>query len=206
MRDHENIMKVAASSPDFMGFIFYSKSPRYVGESFSLPSDFPSSIAKVGVFVNESKEKILAIANRLKLDLLQLHGSETVQQCGELRSHNYQIIKAFSVDNSFDFGSAKFYLGAVDFFLFDTKGQYHGGNAKAFNWSLLKSYDLELPYFLSGGLTPENVKMAIELHDPRLFALDINSGVEISPAVKDIDKIRTVKNIINHTLNHELQG
>jgi phosphoribosylanthranilate isomerase len=196
MRDHENIMNLASLRPDFMGFIFYPKSPRFVGFDFQLPLDFPTEVKRAGVFVNDNPSRVLEVADRYKLDFLQLHGGETVQQCHELRSHNYKIIKVFSVDNSFDFASAKFYLGAVDFFLFDTKGQHYGGNAKTFDWSILKKYDLDVPYFLSGGLTPENIPSALELNDPKLYALDINSGVEDSPALKNLDKIQAVKNII----------
>lgn len=196
MREHENIMRVAALNPDMMGFIFYSKSPRYVGEDFELPTGFPTAIKKVGVFVNETTETILAKAASLKLDLIQLHGSETPQQCREIRSHNYQIIKAFSVDKSFDSRSAKFYLGAVDYLLFDTKGKYYGGNATAFDWSILAHYDLDIPFFLSGGLSPENVGTAISLEHPMLRVLDVNSGVEDAPALKNIDKITAIKNII----------
>jgi phosphoribosylanthranilate isomerase len=196
MRDHENIMRLAALRPDFMGFILYKNSPRYVGADFMLPSDFPASIKRVGVFVNESTDEILKVAARLKLDSIQLHGLETVKQCYELRSHNYKIIKALSLDNSFDFTSAKFYLAAVDFLLFDTKGVNPGGNGQAFDWAILKNYDLDIPYFLSGGLTVDNISSAIEINDPRLYALDINSGVEDSPALKNLNKIQAVKDII----------
>jgi phosphoribosylanthranilate isomerase len=196
MRDHENIMRVAALRPEFMGFIFYQHSPRYVGGEFELPSDFPGDIKRVGVFVNERTEVILETAGRFKLDFIQLHGSEPVKQCHELRQHNYKIIKVFSIDNSFDFASTKFYLAAVDFFLFDTKGKYHGGNSQVFDWSILNKYDLAIPYFLSGGLSTENISSAIKINDPRLYALDINSGVEDSPAIKNPNKIQAVKDII----------
>jgi phosphoribosylanthranilate isomerase len=199
MRDHENIMKVASFRPDFMGFIFYAKSPRYVGEDFVLPSEFPSTIGKVGVFVNETTDNILRIAESLKLQFIQLHGSETPQQCNEIKSHNYQIIKAFSVDNSFDFGSTKFYLAAVDFFLFDTKGKYYGGNAQTFDWSVLDNYREDVPFFLSGGLSLENVQEAMAVNHPKLYALDVNSGIETRPGVKDIDKTKAVKDIIQIT-------
>ncbi len=199
MKDHDNIMKVASFRPDFMGFIFYPKSPRYVGEGFVLPAEFPSTIGKVGVFVNETTDNILRVAAALKLQFIQLHGSESPQQCSEIRSHKYLIIKAFSVDNSFDFGSAKFYLGAVDFFLFDTKGQHYGGNARTFDWSVLDNYHDDVPFFLSGGLSPENVEKAIAISHPKLYALDVNSGIETEPGMKDIGKIKAVKDVIQIT-------
>jgi len=196
MRDHENIMNVAEVAPDFMGFIFYPLSPRYVGTDFTIPPDFPSDM-RVGVFVNESVESILFQAERHDLDFVQLHGSETVKECWEIKRHNIKIIKAFAIDTFFDFEVPKFYLDDVDYFLFDTKGKKPGGNAETFDWSLLDQYRDEKPYFLSGGISPENVAEAVSINDPRLVALDVNSGVELHPGVKDPGKIKRVKDVLN---------
>jgi len=200
MRDPKNMAEVAAFSPDYMGFIFYPKSPRYVGETFKTPTDFPTNIIRVGVFVNESTENILRLAETHNQRFLQLHGSETVQQCLELKSHNYQIIKVFSVDDAFDFEQTKFYSDSANFFLFDTKGKYHGGNAKTFRWRLLEQYDQQVPFFLSGGLSPENVGEITELKGMNLHALDVNSGVEKAPALKDPQKIRALKENLKQIL------
>lgn len=203
MRDPANMADIASVQPQYMGFIFYPKSPRFVGQDFDFQADFPTNIIRVGVFVNEPTDNILRLAEHYNFSFLQLHGEETVQQCDELKNHNFQIIKAFSVDDSFDFASAKFYSAAVDFFLFDTKGKYHGGNARTFNWNILQQYDQHKPFFLSGGLNPENLSDIDGLIDMNLHAVDVNSGVEVGPGLKDLEKVRRVKNILDD-LNNRL--
>ena len=138
MREPDNINQVAALQPDYMGFIFYSRSPRFVGEEFAVPLSFPASVRRVGVFVDESNDIITKLVERFKLDYVQLHGNETVSQCEQLNDRGIKIIKVFSVDDDFDFTILKPFKPWVDFFLFDTKGKYHGGNARTFNWELLK--------------------------------------------------------------------
>ena len=200
MRDAENIMEVASLSPDYMGFIFYPKSPRYVGEAFRIPSDFPTNIIRTGVFVNEPNDSILELARIHQLDFIQLHGAETVKQCEELKRHNLHIIKVFSIDEETTFEITKDYSAAVDFVLFDTKGKYHGGNAQTFRWQRLEDYDQRIPFFLSGGLSPENISGITDLNGMNLYALDVNSGAERSPGVKDIEKIKAIQDILNNKL------
>jgi phosphoribosylanthranilate isomerase len=192
MRDASNIMQVATLQPDYMGFIFYAKSPRFVGMDFELPANFPGTIKKVGVFVNETTEVMVALHQRLRMDFLQLHGHETVEQVKELSGQGIKVIKVFSVDDDFNFSKTNAYEDHVSFFLFDTKGKYYGGNAMAFNWKKLEEYNQKVPFFLSGGLNDENIRGLDLLSGMNLHALDVNSGVEISPALKDIQKIRTL--------------
>jgi phosphoribosylanthranilate isomerase len=192
MRDAENIAAIGSLRPQYMGFIFYPKSPRYVGDSFDIPANLPASIKRVGVFVNESNAVIIAKSNALKLGLVQLHGNESPAQCDELKATALGVIKVFSIDDDFNFELTKPYRKAVDYFLFDTKGKYYGGNAKTFNWNILGKYDQEVPFFLSGGLSPDNVNSLGDIQKMNLHALDLNSGVEISPGLKDIEKIRTI--------------
>lgn len=182
MRDTANIKAVAELRPDYMGFIFYEKSPRYVGNEFAI---LDLRLNSVGVFVNESTEKILSKG----LKIVQLHGDETPEQCDELRKH-VKVIKAFSIDDDFDFETTKKYN--ADYFLFDTKGKYYGGNAKTFNWDKLKEYDQRIPFFLSGGLNADNLKDISILKGMNLHAIDLNSGVEDSPGLKNIEKIKSV--------------
>ncbi len=189
MRNAQNILDVAKLQPDFMGFIFYKESPRYVGDGFEIPEAFPSSISRVGVFVNEENEKVIALSGKHKLDYLQLHGKESVEQVKELNDLGLKIIKVFSVGDDFDFATAKHYQPYCQYFLFDTKGKYYGGNAKVFDWKLLTKYDQQVPFFLSGGISIENMYSINELQGMNLFALDVNSGVEISPGVKDVNRI-----------------
>jgi phosphoribosylanthranilate isomerase len=106
-----------------------------------------------------------------------------------LRDAGYKVIKALSIDATFDFNQASAYQGSVDFFLFDTKGPLYGGNAMRFDWSLLRNYDQSVPFFLSGGLSPENVTAVSGLADMNLHALDVNSGIESSPGVKDLGRL-----------------
>jgi phosphoribosylanthranilate isomerase len=196
MREEKNIHEVADLRPDYLGFIFYDRSPRFVGDDFEMPKIDPF-IQKVGVFVNATTEEILAKAVIHNLHMVQLHGHETVEQCEELRAHNTLIIKAFSLDDKFNFQDVKKYHTAVDYFLFDTKGKYFGGNATRFDWSILTGYDQQTPFFLSGGLSPGNVAEVKSLNDMNIHAIDINSGVEISPGLKDVNKIRQVMTILN---------
>jgi phosphoribosylanthranilate isomerase len=198
MRDAENVLAVSALQPDYMGFIFYGKSPRFVGEDFQIPESFPARIKRVGVFVNETPEKMLAIARTLQLDFLQLHGNESTEVCASVKQAGIGVIKVFSVDDDFDFAVTKPYQNIVDFFLFDTKGKYYGGNAQAFDWTVLNRYDQQVPFFLSGGITPDNVANIAALKNMNLHALDVNSGVEITPALKSIDKLNT---LITHVVN-----
>jgi phosphoribosylanthranilate isomerase len=196
MRDRENIMQVAAFLPDFMGFIFYPESPRFVGENFHIPDALPKEIKKVGVFVNESTRNMLAAAEKHQLDFLQLHGKESPEQCFELRRNKLKVIKVFAVDETTDFETTRSYTQVSDYFLFDTKGKYFGGNAQTFDWRLLDRYDQQVPFFLSGGLSSLNIGSAIALPAPNLYAVDVNSGIEAGPAVKDINKLKDVKKIL----------
>jgi phosphoribosylanthranilate isomerase len=189
MRDADNIAAVANVGPDYMGFIFYPGSPRYVGTDFKVPESLPSSITRVGVFVNETTANMLVRAKALSLDHLQLHGHESVDQCSELRDHGLTVIKAFSVSDDFDFARTEPYARHVDYFLFDTKGKHFGGNAAAFNWRILDRYNQQVPFFLSGGLSPENIGEIDTLNGMNLYALDINSGIESSPGRKNVQQL-----------------
>jgi phosphoribosylanthranilate isomerase len=189
MRDAENILQVASLRPDYMGFIFYPKSPRFTRNDFRIPEEFPPFIKRVGVFVDEKNETIEQLAIQHKLTHLQLHGHESPAQCGELKAKGYVTIKVFSVSDDFDFKATHAYRDVTDYFLFDTKGKFYGGNAQTFDWQILQRYDQQVPFFLSGGITPENVSRMHALRDMNLHAIDVNSGVEQAPGVKDLDKL-----------------
>lgn len=192
MRDHENIAAVASLRPHYLGFIFYPKSPRFVGESFDIPANLPASIKRVGVFVDETNTVIRAKSKLLKLNLAQLHGNESPALCDELKAAGLGVIKVFAIDDDFNFELTKPYRDVVDYFLFDTKGKFYGGNAKTFDWKVLAKYDQEVPFFLSGGLSPDNVNTLGDIREMNLHALDLNSGVEISPGLKDLKKVETI--------------
>lgn len=196
MRDPANIAEVAALQPDYMGFIFYDKSPRFVGDDFEMPTALPSS-KRVGVFVNEETQRIVDTITRHKLDFIQLHGHESSEQCHELKVKGVKIIKAFSIDKDFDFNSIKPYANFVSYLLFDTKGTYFGGNAKKFDWTLLQKYDQQIPFFLSGGISADNVSAIKEMDELNVHAIDVNSGVEVSPGLKDVKKIKELKRVVS---------
>nr|PZN58472.1 MAG: N-(5'-phosphoribosyl)anthranilate isomerase [Bacteroidota bacterium] len=200
MRDPKNIAEVGARRPDYMGFIFYQKSPRYVGENFNVPQSLSPSIKRVGVFVNASVDEIIATSKRHSLWGAQLHGRETPEQCAAVREAGYKVVKAFSVDATFDFSTTSAYRDVVDFFLFDTKGPLYGGNARRFDWNLLEKYDQSVPFFLSGGLAPENVAEVKHLTEMNVHALDINSGIESSPGVKDPARLNALLNAVTAAL------
>jgi phosphoribosylanthranilate isomerase len=191
MRDEQNICDIAILRPDYLGFIFYDKSPRYVGEPFIIPA-IPSAIKKVGVFVNDEVSEIVKLHENHSLDFVQLHGHETVKEVGQLKKLGIGVIKVFSIHDNFDFDSVKPYQEYSDYFLFDTKGKYYGGNAITFNWRVLEKYDQQIPFFLSGGISLDNMHAVTDLEDMNVHAIDINSRVEIGPALKDPLKVAEV--------------
>ncbi len=197
MRDQGNIREVAALGPDLMGFIFFRGTPRYVGDDFRVPDDFPAEVRRVGVFVNETTERILEKVRTFRLDYVQLHGGESPQQCRALHDAGARVIKVFSVDDETDFGLTQPFTEVADYFLFDTKGRLYGGNAKRFNWDILKRYDQRVPFFLSGGIAPEHIAEIRDLSGLNLAAIDVNSGVELAPGVKDASKVKAIKVSLN---------
>lgn len=186
MKYADNVADVAALPINWIGFIFYEKSQRFVSE---LPNIVLPHTQKIGVFVNEKIEIVLQKAEQFQLDKLQLHGNESPQYCAEL-VRNYPIIKAFSVDDSFDFEQTRPYLPYCSYFLFDTKGKNYGGNGVKFNWNKLQEYHFEVPFLLSGGITPEDAAAVQEFKHKQLAGIDLNSGFEIAPAQKDAQKLK----------------
>ncbi len=187
MKYPENIQAVAALQPDYMGFIFYEKSPRnFEG---TIP-EIDSAINKTGVFVNAPISFVLEKVQQHGFKAVQLHGAESVAYCQELNSHDIdlELFKVFSIKDEFDFSVLKNYEPFVNYFLFDTKGKDKGGNGYAFDWEVLKKYPSEKPFILSGGIGVneiENVKEILKTNLP-IYALDINSKFETEPAVKDV--------------------
>lgn len=196
MKYKENIEQVADLKPDYMGFIFYTPSKRFVMEDFQLPA-LPPEIKKVGVFVNADADDIIDKINLHNLDCIQLHGSEPPYFCRQMQRITC-IIKAFGIDEHFDFQLLEAYKDTCNYFLFDTKTSEHGGSGQQFNWQLLKNYQYDVPYFLSGGLDISIVKEIKELADkaPLLHGIDVNSKFEINPGLKDTDKLEQFVNEI----------
>ncbi len=208
MQQPGNMIQVAELQPDYMGFIFYDKSPRYFNDD--LP-EIPSEIKKTGVFVNASIEEILQKVSRYNLNAVQLHGDETAGFCKDLKielqklGNTPEMIKVFSVGENFDFQDLKAFEGIVDYFLFDTKTALRGGSGKEFDWQILKEYPSNTPFFLSGGIGPEHGKAIAELKNhffrtgkpALLYAIDVNSKFELKPGLKKLKELKDFKTQIN---------
>jgi phosphoribosylanthranilate isomerase len=190
----DNIQEVAALQPDYAGFIFYPKSPRYVGENFKMP-ELDKSINKVGVFVNEPVDRLVVKVRKYKLQYAQLHGTEAPEECQAIRDKGIGIIKAFAMGEHFDFRQLEQYESTIDYFLFDTKTKGYGGSGRSFNWHLLKGYGMKKAYFLSGGISLENMEHLKTIDPQNIHALDVNSRFEVKPGLKDIEKL---EELINH--------
>ncbi|MFN3968316.1 phosphoribosylanthranilate isomerase [Flavobacterium sp.] len=201
MKHPENIMEIAALQPDYLGFIFYDKSPRNFED---IIPQLAKSIQKVGVFVNATFEEIQEKATTHKLDLVQLHGDESPELCLSLQQNKLKVIKSFSIDNAFNFNSLSKYFYNCDYFLFDTKGANYGGNGIAFDWRILERYYLNKPYFLSGGIGLENLTDLKSFfqkdYAKKCIAIDGNSQFEIEPGLKNPETLKTFIQNLKHTL------
>ena len=193
MREPDNIAALSALQPDYMGFIFWALSSRYVSETTPV---LDKSIKKTGVFVDASVDYIQSSISAHQLQAVQLHGEETPGYCQLVQGFGVEVIKAFSVKDAFDFSMLEAYENSCDFFLFDTKGSLPGGNGYTFDWSLLKEYPSQKPFFLSGGIGLENTQEIKELlnTDLPLHAIDVNSKFEVAPGLKKIEELTQFKN------------
>jgi len=201
LKDPENIKAVTALEPDYVGFIFYENSPRFVGDlPAEVLAEIPAGINKVAVFVNQSEEFIRSIIDKYNFDFIQLHGNESPAFCKSLKDAAI-VIKAFGVNNAFDFGQLKAYKNKADMFLFDTKTENHGGSGQTFDWSVLNNYDLEIPFFLSGGLSLENLDEIKNIDHPQFYGVDLNSRFEVIPGIKNTDKLNDAFNIIKSAIH-----
>jgi len=186
LRDPHNIGQISYLAIDYIGFIFYKPSPRYIGNriSFDFVRSIPKHIQKTGVFVNEDSYSIFSAVGRYDLDVVQLHGSESEALCKELKPF-VKVIKAFGVKEDFDFKVMESYVPYVDYFLFDTYSSKHGGSGLSFDYTILQDYRYDIPFFLSGGIDHKALQKIAKLAPKQLFALDLNSKFETEPGIKD---------------------
>lgn len=193
------IHELISLKTDFLGFIFYEKSPRYVLNHLS-PEDISkiSHSGKTGVFVNETIDRITDIAEKAGLNLIQLHGDENQDFIIELSQKlqpETKIIKVIRIGSNDQEARKRIentigsHLSVVSYFLFDTDGKAFGGTGKQFDWTVLNELEIPLPYFLSGGISEENIE-DISLLRQKPFAVDINSKFEQEPGIKNLEKIR----------------
>ena len=184
---------------NFFGLIFYKKSPRYVSYENALDLinySKNNNISSVGVFVNENIEYLNKIIKKLNFNFVQLHGKENNEYINEIKkNHNIKIIKVISVSNLEDFKKIIKYPNS-DLFLFDykpNKKELPGGNAKKFNWSLLRGIKIEKPWFLSGGININNINDIKNYAIP--YGIDVSSGVEEKLGIKNNKKIVSLVNV-----------
>lgn len=188
----DNINEMLSVKPDILGFIFFPLSERWVGTCL-VPDDLnniPPHIKRAGVFVNEKEEIILQNAFDYKLNLVQLHGNETPEECKRLKDQDLNLIKAFRVDNSFDFSITEAYSPFCNFFLFDANGKFYGGNGIRYDWSHLRHYSGKTPFFIGGGIGPESVSEIKHFRHPAFAGIDINSRFETGPGRKNYFLVR----------------
>jgi phosphoribosylanthranilate isomerase len=186
-----NILAVAGAGPDFLGFVFYPGSPRFAGRNLDPVKlrEVAGGMTKVGVFVNESPEHMLDLADSFGFKLVQLHGNEPVSSCEALKKAGFSVIKAFGLVEGFDFRRMIPFVPVCDYFLFDTKTKHHGGTGKKFNWDILSRYTFDIPFFLSGGIGPGDTDAIREFTHPAFYGVDINSRFETEPGMKNIDQV-----------------
>lgn len=191
MRKPTNIREVAKLSPDYLGLIFYAKSPRYVDsdKASAILNALPKKAEIVGVFVNETLPVVIEKCTLFEIRTVQLHGNESPEYCSELKELGFTVIKAFGINEQFDFSLLAPYKSCSDYFLFDTKSKAHGGTGQKFDWRLLRDYDNDLPLFLSGGIGPSDAEEILSINKLNLFALDLNSKFETEPGIKNTDAL-----------------
>lgn len=185
MREPDNIRDILTLYPDFLGLIFYPKSSRYVTSPTIINNiRFGQNIKKTGVFVNATEDEIMQKVKLYELQAVQLHGEESVVLCRSLRNKGVLVLKAFQIYAAEDFEDTLLYNDQVDYFLFDTKTASYGGSGSKFDWSLLDAYHGNTPFFLSGGIGPDDVQAIQKINHPLFRGVDLNSRFEIAPAIK----------------------
>lgn len=197
LNDPDAVHAAVEGGAAFVGFVFYPTSPRAVtpDKAAELAAVVPTSVGKVGLFVDAGDDEIDAVTTHVPLDMLQLHGTEPPERVAKLRRRTgLRVMKAVPVAASSDVEHATAYYESADWLMFDAKppkdmsDALPGGNALAFDWLLLKGWDFPLPWMLAGGLDAENVEEAVRLSGTHF--VDTSSGVESRPGVKDPERIR----------------
>ena len=212
LRQNENIQAISELGVDWIGLIFYEKSPRYVGQNPSLPAFLATqngAVKRVGVFVNETFEGLLTAIDQYGLDYVQLHGGESAVYCATLKrmiaerlDRPVGIIRAFRVSRAFDFAVTVDYEPFCDYFIFDTKApQVYGGTGHKFDWSILDRYQGKTPFLLSGGLGPGDAPAVKTLVHNALAGVDVNSRFEVEPGLKDVAALKTFIQELSNSRN-----
>lgn len=194
LSDPESLEVAVQSGARFVGFVFYPPSPRNVSFdiAWNLARAVPTGVRSIGLFVNPEDEELERIVTGIQLDMIQLHGDETPGRVNEIKERfSMPVIKAIRVANKYDLEDIEGYESAADWLLFDAKpanATLPGGTGQSFDWNILKGREFKKPWMLSGGLDTDNVKEALSILKPN--AVDVSSGVESEPGLKDADKIK----------------
>lgn len=200
----DQIQELISLNTNFLGFIFYEKSPRFVLNHLSLEEISEiNHQGKVGVFVNETIERIAEISEKAKLNFIQLHGDEDEEFVKKLRlslSKNIKIIKVIRIGNDFEkfkneISKISNLKSQISNLLFDTDSKAFGGTGKTFDWQILNEIKIPIPYFLSGGISLENLEN-LKILNQKPLVLDINSKFETESGIKDLEKIKTFKSLL----------
>lgn len=189
----ENISEVVALAPDYLGFIFYPSSPRFVADLDPILVKEIIGPKKVGVFVNAEMDVILEAVSKYGLDMVQLHGDESPQFVRAAKENGLRVIKVFRVSNQLP-RDMEAYQAVAELFLFDTDTKAFGGSGKQFDWGLLK--DVSHPFLLSGGIGPDDIDRIKELNLKYMVGIDVNSRVEVEPGRKSIAQIKKLKELL----------
>lgn len=180
---------------EMIGLNFYQKSKRYIKDLSLIEKSTNSK--KVGVFVNSTYDEVISKFNEFCLDIVQLHGNESAEFCNQV-AKEIPVIKAFGVDTDFSFDNLESYSDGVAYFLFDTKSKSFGGSGRKFEWSKLSEYKLNKPFILSGGITLNDIPEILKLEFKALAGIDVNSGFEKRPGIKDLEKIEMMMKLIKN--------
>jgi len=184
LREVQNIKAIDQLNPDYLGFIFYPSSPRFINIA---ADQIPETKAKkVGVFVNEDLETMLAKAKEFNLTAIQLHGFEKPEICLKLMNSGYEVFKAFRIDECSQRFEIEPYKNVCTAFLFDTKTNIAGGSGVKFNWKKLDEIAPLGNFMLSGGISPDDAELILKLNYQTLIGIDLNSRFETEPGLKDV--------------------
>jgi phosphoribosylanthranilate isomerase len=187
MNNVQNLKQVDALKPDYLGFIFYPPSSRYVELSADAIPD--TKTTRVAVFVNECIENMIKLTRDYRCRTIQLHGNESAEVCAEMRELGYEVFKAIKIDDNTAAAELEPYFGCCDAFLFDTKGKLAGGTGHKFNWKKLDELAHIGPFILGGGIDINDVDTIMRLNYPNLIGVDINSKFEVEPGLKNHEKV-----------------
>lgn len=196
MGSAKNMLQIDQLGVDFLGFIFHEKSPRHMQNEDLL--SIPTKAKKVLVTRDMAVEKLIELAQRNKINWLQLHGNESLDDCIEYKKHDFMLIKNMAINQASDFNNAIDFMEITDFLLFDTASPQGGGTGQQFDWSWLNNYREKTKFFLSGGISPSDAKAISELKHPSLAGIDLNSRFETKPGYKNISHLKHFIDELQH--------